>query len=134
MDDTVSIKQVPHWEQRFGWACVVMWSEMWRELPIEINEKIVNLLSEVRYRCMTCEKFVKKWLNNTTPYCSIQCWKNRRGYTFFGHSDMFMQRPEPPLNIMHYSSYLSPIIVMNPEGIDTIWKIPTKESEEEEDN
>lgn len=134
MDDTVSIKQFPLWQQRFGWACVVMWSEMWGELPIEVNEKIVNLLVETRYKCMTCEKFEKSWLNNRTPYCSIRCWENRRGYTLFGHSHMFMQGPEPPRNIIHYTSYLTPVITVPKWYEDEMQHVLAIIAQEEENN
>jgi hypothetical protein len=48
---------VPNPDERFGWACVVTRSEIWSELPLEINRMIVNLLVNRRYECLSCGKF-----------------------------------------------------------------------------
>lgn len=112
---TPNTKLVPLWKERFGWACVVSWNEMWKELPPEINEMIINYLIEKYYKCMTCESFVKEYINNISPYCSRTCWENRRGYTFFGHSDMIHPPRMGP--IMNYTSYFSPFFVETDPGV-----------------
>lgn len=71
-------KQVPMWGERFGWACVIMWSDLWKELPIEINKMIVNLLVETHWKCRECEVFVKE-LPFEFMYCSKECGNKRYG-------------------------------------------------------
>ena len=48
---------VPNMNERFGWACVVTRSEIWSELPLEINRMIVELLVRKKYECLSCGKF-----------------------------------------------------------------------------
>lgn len=64
-------KLVPLWEERFGWACVVSRSEMWGELPIEVNAKIVGYLVETHWKCSQCPVYMRlHWC-----YCSDECEK-----------------------------------------------------------
>lgn len=83
-------KQVFLWKERFGWACVIMWSDIWKELPIEINKMIVNLLVETHWQCRVCDKFVKE-LSFQFMYCSKECKdKHDTWYTFYGHSNLMI--------------------------------------------
>lgn len=83
-------KQVFLWKERFGWACVIMWSDLWKELPIEINKMIVNLLVETHWQCRVCDKFVKE-LPFQSMYCSKECNGGLpHGWTFIGRSHSVM--------------------------------------------
>lgn len=74
------------WEQRFGWACVVSYHDMWRELPIEVNRIIVDYLVERRYLCIMCTNTMP---TDSSGLCSTECkiafnnsWDN---YTIIRH-------------------------------------------------
>lgn len=83
-------KKVFLWRERFGWACVIMWSDIWKELPIEINKMIVNLLVETHWQCRVCDKFVKE-LPFQSMCCSKECKdKHDTWYTFYGHSNLMI--------------------------------------------
>jgi hypothetical protein len=56
----IETKEVPVWSERFGWACVVSFSEMWSRLPVESNEMIVKQLVERHFKCADCWQYTKE--------------------------------------------------------------------------
>jgi hypothetical protein len=71
----VRSKDVPLREERFGWACVVSWSETWSQLPVEINEMIVKQLVERHFHCVDCWQYTKGVKNSAL--CE-DCYKKRK--------------------------------------------------------
>jgi hypothetical protein len=94
-------KLVGLWPQRFGWACVISRSELWGELPIEINRIIVSYLVETHYQCVACPGFIPF---DKDAFLCDGCFALREsddGGWRFGRA-MTVQAPAPANNIQAF--------------------------------
>lgn len=80
-------KFVGLWPQRFGWACVISRSELWGELPIEINRMIVDYLVDTYYQCVACPEFIpdKNAFHCDKCFFGFQ-WNDRSGLAIIGRA------------------------------------------------